>query len=77
MPYASVYSESARRARCVPPWRKFYMTPLRWSACTAALGWLGVLCILAAGLRLTHRPAISQLSIIAAVMVALAKFLSS
>ncbi len=37
---------------------------------TAARGWL--YCVfLAAGLRLTHRPAISRLSIIAAVMVAL------
>ena len=37
-------AKSARRARCVPPGANFIVTPLRWSACTAARG-LAVLCI--------------------------------
>lgn len=76
MPYDSVYS-SARRARCVPPGANFIVTPLRWSACTAARGWL--YCVfLAAGLRLTAST--SNFSVINYCRRhgrAMAKFLSS
>lgn len=70
-------AKSARRARCVPPGANFIVTPLRWSACTAARGWL--YCVfLAAGLRLTAST--SNFSVINYCRRhgrAMAKFLSS
>lgn len=77
MPYDSVYSEKRPPGTLRTAWRKFYSDALRWSACTAARGWL--YCVfLAAGLRLTAST--SNFSVINYCRRhgrAMAKFLSS
>lgn len=77
MPYDSVYSEKRPPGTLRTARANFIVTPLRWSACTAARGWL--YCVfLAAGLRLTA--SISNFSVINYCRRhgrAMAKFLSS
>ncbi len=71
MPYDSVYSEKRPPGTLRTAWRKFYSDASAMVGLYGCAG-LAVLCIfwrLVCALR--HRPAISRLSIIAAVMVAL------
>ena len=67
MPYDSVYSEKRPPGTLRTAWRKFYSDASAMVGLYGCAG-LAVLCMVCA---LRHRPAISRLSIIAAVMVAL------
>ncbi len=71
MPYDSVYSEKRPPGTLRTAWRKFYSDASAMVGLYGCAG-LAVLCIFGGWFcALRHRPAISRLSIIAAVMVAL------